>query len=306
MSITDDLVTLRDYLRWAATEFEKAELCYAQGIDNAWDEAVALMCFLLHLPIDIGDHILDAALTQQERSDFVALCLARIDERIPSAYLTKQAWFAGLLFYVDERVLIPRSPIAELIEQRFQPWLPASRLVQRLLDVGTGSACIACAMAHYFPEAEVDAVDISPEALAVAKINVERLGLADQVHLLRSDLCSELTGQQYDVIVSNPPYVDAATMAALPEELKHEPRLGLASGEDGLEVPMRLLKQAADYLNDDGLLILEVGNSAAALQERLPEVPFIWHAFERGGEGVLILDADQLKSIPKQKINRVE
>jgi ribosomal protein L3 glutamine methyltransferase len=293
MSDINELLTIRDVLRWAVSRFNEAGLYYGHGTDSAWDEAVALILRTLHLPHDINPVILDARLTHAERDKLHQLILRRVNERIPVAYLTNEAWFAGLPYFVDERVLIPRSPIAELIEVNFHPWLDPNE-VNKILDLCTGSGCIAIACAKAFPDAQVDASDISADALAVAKINVLRHEVADQVNLLHSDLFKSIPVKKYDLIVSNPPYVDAEDMSELPKEYHHEPELGLASGTDGLDAVIQILKTAPKYLNPLGTLIVEVGNSEAALAERFPEIPFTWLDFENGGGGVFLLTAQQL------------
>lgn len=293
MTEFSDLFTIRDYLRWSVSRFNEANLTFGHGTDNAWDEAVALILHTLHLSHEINPTILDARLTQIERETLYNLIQRRIHERIPVPYLTREAWFSGMPFYVDERVLIPRSPIAELIENQFQPWIDP-HVVSDILDLCTGSGCIAIACAKAFPDALVDASDISTDALAVAKINVERHDLESHVNLYQSNLFDSLPSKTYDIIVSNPPYVDAEDMAALPKEFRHEPALGLEGGSNGLDLVIKMLQQAPNYLNPQGILIVEVGNSEYALAENFPDIPFMWLEFQRGGGGVFLLTAKQL------------
>lgn len=289
-----ELKTIRDFIRLATSKFNENGLYYGHGTDNAWDEASALVLHTVHLPPNIHPTVLDARLTQEERERLTALIEKRIDGRIPVPYLTNEAWFYGMPFYVDERVLIPRSPIAELIERQFTPWvLPDS--VENILDLCTGSGCIAIACAQAFPHAEVDASDVSEQALAVAKINVLRHQMQDQVHLIQSDLFASIPTKQYDIIVSNPPYVSQDEMDTLPKEYLHEPSLGLAAGHQGLDMVLPILQEAEKYLKPNGILIGEVGNSEHALADAFPEVPFTWLQFERGGGGVFLLTAEQLR-----------
>lgn len=292
-TIVDELSTLGDFVRWGVSRFIEANLHFGHGTDNALDEAFYLVRNALYLPHDIPPYMLQSRLLPSERAEVLAMLQRRIDTRLPAPYLTYEAWFAGLPFYVDERVLIPRSPIAELIEARFEPWVDSSK-VSRILDLCTGGGCIAIASALAFPFAQVDATDLFADALAVAQQNVERHQVEDQVTLHQGDLFEGLSGQRYDIIVSNPPYVDAEDMAELPEEYRHEPEQALASGQDGLDITRRILQQAADFLNPGGVLIVEVGNSAAALMEAYPELPFTWLEFERGGTHVFLLTAEQL------------
>lgn len=290
-----DLKTIRDYIRLAISRFNAEGLYYGHGTDNAWDEAIALVLHTLHLPHDINPTVLDANLTQDERTHLLQLITERVEKRIPVPYLTQEAWFADMSFYVDERVLIPRSPLAELIENHFQPWVVAEE-VNNILDLCTGSGCIAIACAKQFSEAEIDASDVSKDALAVAKINLLRHNVEDQVHLYESDLFSMLPKKKYDIIVSNPPYVSTEEMFELPAEYQHEPTLALTAGKQGLDFAMRILHQAGSYLTEHGILVVEVGNSETALIEALPNVPFTWLEFERGGGGVFLLTAEQVKA----------
>ncbi|GIU51096.1 50S ribosomal protein L3 N(5)-glutamine methyltransferase [Shewanella sp. 10N.261.52.F9] len=289
-----ELRTIGDMLRWGVSRFNDANIYYGHGTDNAWDEAVALVFHALHLPEEIGQQVIHSNLTISEKHKIVELIIRRVRERLPVPYLTNQARFAGLDFYVDERVLVPRSPIAELIANRFSPWL-YNKPVNRVLDLCTGSACIAIACAYEFEDAEVDALDISVDALEVAQINIETLEVMDRVFPMESDLFSAIPkGPHYDLIVSNPPYVDAEDIGDMPDEYHHEPAIGLASGRDGLDLTKRILANAADYLTEDGLLVVEVGNSMVHLSEQFPDVPFTWVNFENGGDGVFVLTRDQL------------
>ena len=290
----DDLITVRDYLRYAASRFSEAGLYYGHGTDNVWDEAVLLVMRSLHLPLENNTLFLDARLTRDERQLILERIDRRINERRPVAYLIGEAWFMRLPFHVDERVLVPRSPISELLEARLQPWL-ADHPVERILDLCTGSGCIGIAAATVFPEAEVDLSDISEEALEVAESNIELHEMAGRVMTVRSDVLDQVTGR-YDVILSNPPYVDAEDMADMPDEYHHEPRLGLEAGDDGLAIAHRILAKAADHLNPGGLLIVEVGNSWHALDAAYPQLPFTWLDFENGGDGVFLLTREQLVS----------
>lgn len=288
-----ELRTVVDLVRWSASRFNEHGLHFGHGTDNAVDESLALVLYVLHLDAGLAPELMGSRLTRSEREQVVALALERIRVRKPLAYITGEAWFAGLRFAVDERVIIPRSPLAEWIERGFAPFLSPDE-VRRVVDVGTGSGCIAIACAFAFPNAAVDAVDASGEALEVAQRNVEEHALEGRVRLLDGDLLDGLEGGPYDLIVSNPPYVPEASYLGLPEEYAHEPASSLRSGEDGLEHVRRLLESAAPLLAAGGILVVEVGEARAALMAAFPELPFLWLDFERGGDGVFLLQRDQL------------
>ncbi len=289
----DHLVTLRDYVRFATSRFSEAGLFFGHGTAGALDEAAALVLHALHLPYDLPGGYFEANLTPGERAQVLDLIDRRMAERKPLAYLTHEAPFAGLSFHVDERVLVPRSPIAELIESQFAPWVEADEVTE-ILDLCTGSGCIAIACAVAFPDAQVDAADISTDALDVARINIERHAVEYRVQAIQSDVYSRLADKQYDLIVSNPPYVNFAEWRDLPPEYHAEPRLGLESGDDGLDCVRMILKDATRHLKPNGILVVEVGSAAEALEDAFPEVPFFWLDFERGGDGVFLLTASQV------------
>lgn len=291
----ENLYTVRDWLRFCHSRLNDADVYFGHGTDNPWDEAVFLILRSLNLPLNIRDQELDARLLPSERQYLSEQIAARIEERIPVAYLVNEAWFCGLPFYVDERVLVPRSPIAELIENGISPWLDGYE-PESILDLCCGSGCIGIAAAHAFPDAEVDLLDYSEDALEVAEINIERFNLEERVGLMHSDLFDRvgLLGKRYDLILSNPPYVDAEDIASMPAEYHVEPAMGLGSGQDGLDITRRILCEAADYLTDDGLLVVEVGNSWVNLEARFPDVPFVWVEFEHGGHGVFVMTRDEL------------
>ena len=292
------LETILDMVRWSVSRFNEAGLHYGHGTDNAWDEAVSLVLQLLYLPQNMpqqtSEQLFHARLTEDEKLLIAELVMRRVEERIPVAYLTNQAWFCGLPFYVDERVLVPRSPFAELINNHFQPWLTSEP--EHILDLCTGSACIAIALAYQFEEAQVDAVDISDDALEVAELNITEHDLSHRVYPIKSDLMSALKGQTYDLIVSNPPYVDAEDMADLPEEFHHEPELGLAAGIDGLDLVDTILRDAPKHLNDGGWLFVEVGNSEVHMEQKYPGLELQWLAFEFGGHGVFAIEKAALEN----------
>jgi ribosomal protein L3 glutamine methyltransferase len=287
------LLSITDFIRWGASRFSEAKLFFGHGTDNALDEAAALVLGALHLPPDLPASWFSSRLTEDEREAVITLIQRRVQERKPLPYLLGEAWFAAMRFHVNEHVLIPRSPIAELIESGFSPWLEPFPAPQ-ILDLCCGSGCIGIATAAYLPHSRVDLVDISADALVVAKRNVAEYELQGQVTIYQSDLFEALPVKSYDLIVSNPPYVGAQEMGALPDEYRHEPALALQANENGLEIVQRILNQAKRYLSPRGILIVEVGNSAQLLMETCPQTPFTWLEFERGGDGVFLLTAADL------------
>jgi len=290
--MTDELKTIIDLIRYGASRFNAAGLTFGHSYDNAIDEATQVVLHALHLPHDLGPAYGQSRLTAEERRTILALFQRRIDERIPVAYLTGEAWFAGLSFKSDPRALVPRSPIAELIETGFEPWL-GGREVRRALDLCTGSGCIAIAMAHYNPGWHVDGADLSDDALALAEENKARL-LTDNVQLVKSDLFSGLSGKHYELIVTNPPYVTNAETDALPQEYSFEPEMGLRAGDDGLDLVLKILRDAPLHLSEDGLLICEVGESEHALVALLPDVEFAWIEFQVGQMGIFAIECSEL------------
>lgn len=287
-----ELKTIKDWQRYAVTEMNQAEVFFGHGAADAWQETNLLLASVTVMNFNELAEVGECRLTSFEKQKFWQLLQKRIDQRVPASYLTNQAWFMGLPFYVDERVLIPRSPIGELIENQFQPWLNTSP--QRILDLCTGSGCIAIASAYAFPEADIDALDISEDALAVCERNIQQHGLEHQVTPMLSDIFEAVAEERYDLIVTNPPYVDAEDMTDLPQEYQHEPKLGLAAGNDGLALVRRILAEAPQHLNPEGVLVCEVGNSKVHVESTWPGVPFLWVSFERGGDGVFILTREQL------------
>ncbi len=288
------MLSLGELLDTLATRFDEADLFYGHGTDNAWDEAVYLVFCALQIPFAADEQIMSRAITPQEQQKVEVLALRRLEERLPVAYLVGEAWFAGLPFTVNEQVLIPRSPIAELIQQEFATLLP--RTPEHILDLCTGSGCIGIATALTFEDSRVDLADISPQALEVARANVQRHGLESRVRVVESDLFAALQGP-YDLILSNPPYVSQQEVDELPPEYRHEPALGLLSEDDGLAIPLRILREAAELLAPEGVLIMEVGYSREALSARLPGVPLLWLEFAHGGDGVLLLTREQLRDV---------
>ena len=289
----EDLHTVRDYLRYASSRFSASTVFFGHGTDNVWDEAVQLVMRTLHLPLDNNTLFLDARLTREERQLILERIQRRIDDSVPLAYLLGEAWFMGMPFHVDERVLVPRSPIGELIENGFQPWL-GDKPVERILDLCTGSGCIGIGAATIFEDACVYLSDISPDALAVAESNIDLHELRERVRTVQSDVFANISGQ-YDIIVSNPPYVDAEDLAGMPQEFHHEPALGLAAGNDGLDIAHRIIAGAAEHLTPGGLLVVEVGNSWVALDEAYPDLPFTWLDFSNGGDGVFAIAEQDLR-----------
>ncbi|KAE9525995.1 50S ribosomal protein L3 N(5)-glutamine methyltransferase [Testudinibacter aquarius] len=291
-SSLEDLKTIQDFLRWMYSYFNASDIFYGHGQDNAWDEAVQLTLSVLHLPQDVPTALYSSNLTYYEKQKLFHAAIQRVGTRTPIAYLTHNAWFCGLEFYVDERVIIPRSPIGELIQDGFTGLLKDEP--KRILDMCTGSGCIAVACAARFPQAEIDAIDLSPDALQVAEINIERHNALHRVFPIQSDLFSALPPDQYNLIVSNPPYVDEEDLQQMPAEFYHEPTMALEAGQDGLILVKRILAQAADYLTDNGVLVCEVGNSMVHLIEQFPTVAFNWIQFKQGGDGVFSLTKAQL------------
>ena len=289
-----DLKTVRDYLRFAVSRFNQAELFFGHGSSNAYDEVVYLILHTLHLPLDRLEPFLDARLSDSERDEVLDIIHRRVEHRIPAAYLTHQAILGEFSFYVDERVIVPRSYIAELLLEQLNPWIAEPEAIRSVLDLCTGSGCLAILAAHAFPSASVDAADLSAAALAVAERNVADYQLQDRINLIESDLFSKLGGKRYDLIISNPPYVDAASVAALPQEYLHEPKLALGSGQDGLDATRLILGQAAQHLSDNGILIVEIGHNRDALEAAYPDLPFTWLDVSAGDQFVFMLHRNDL------------
>lgn len=290
----EHLHTLRDFLRYAVSSLNASGASFGHGCADAYDEAAYLILHTLHLPLDRLEPFLDALLTDREREQLIEVLSRRVDQRIPAAYLTREAWLGDFRFYVDERVLVPRSFIAELLENGLAPWVEAADEVGSILDLCTGSGCLAILAAHAFPNAAVDAADISPDALEVARRNVHDYALEDQIQVVETDLFQNLLGRRYDLILSNPPYVTDAAMANLPQEYRQEPALGLAGGHDGMDVVRRMLASAAIHLNPGGLLVVEVGHNRAETEAAFPELPFTWLATRSSEDMVFLLHQDDL------------
>ncbi len=296
---TQALATVRDWVRFAVSRFNQAGLFFGHGCDDVYDEAVYLVLHSLNLPLDRLEPFFDARLTDRERAELMNIIERRVEQRVPAAYLTHEAWLGDYKFYVDERVIVPRSFIAELLFQQLQPWVALPEQVGRVLDLCTGSGCLAILAAEAFANAEVDAVDLSADALQVAERNVAAYRLPDRVSLICSDLFQGLAGRRYDVIISNPPYVDAESVAALPAEYLHEPKMALGSGEDGLDVTRMILQQAANYLSDEGVLIVEIGHNREVLEQQFPELPFVWLDVAAGDQFVFMLQRQDLNQLQK-------
>ncbi|MBW8366073.1 MAG: 50S ribosomal protein L3 N(5)-glutamine methyltransferase [Rhizobium sp.] len=291
---TESLITVRDWLRFAVSRFNEARLFFGHGSDNAFDEAAYLILHTLHLPLDRLEPFLDASLTHSESEQVQAVIERRVRERLPAAYLTHEAWLGAHRFYVDERVIVPRSFIAELLHEQLAPWVENPDGVTRALDLCTGSGCLAILAALAFPDAQVDAVDLSRDALDVAARNVADYDLTDRIELVESDLFAALAGRTYDVIVSNPPYVNAESVAALPPEYQAEPALALGSGEDGLDATRKILAGAKAHLNPGGLLVVEIGHNRDALEAAYPALPFTWLDTESGDQYVFMLRREDM------------
>lgn len=288
------LATIRDLLRYGVSRLNAAQAFFGHGSQDAYDEVAYLILHTLNLPLDLLDPFLDARLTTSEINQVLEILTRRAADRVPAAYLTHEAWLGDHRFYVDERVIVPRSFIAELIPTQLEPWLENPQAVGSILDMCTGSGCLAILLALAFPQAKVDAVDLSPDALAVAERNVADYGLEEQVELVQSNLFAKLKGRSYDLIISNPPYVDAPSMAALPREYRHEPEMALASGKDGLDATREILKRAPAHLNPGGKLMVEIGHNREAVEAAFPRTPFTWVAVSGGDEFVFMLDREQL------------
>ena len=291
---TQELHTIRDWLRFAVSQFENSDIFYGHGTDNSYDEAVWLIMSALHLPMETLNNFIDARLTKPERDKLAQFIEQRITKHTPTAYLLKEAWLQGFKFYVDERVLIPRSFIAELLANDLSPWVEFPEMIESAADICTGSGCLGVLLANSFPNAAIDVIDISQDAIDVCNINIAKYGLENQITAIKSDMFSALAGKKYDIIISNPPYVDAPSMAALPAEYQNEPQLALGSGTAGLDHTHTLLREAASYLNDDGLLVVEIGHNREALEAAYPNTMFNWLETSSGNAFVFLLTKEQL------------
>ncbi len=291
---TGELHTVRDWLRYTVSAFTEAKLSFGHGSASAYDEAAYLILHTLHLPLDTLSPFLDARLTPDEKNALLALLKQRVEKRVPAAYLTHEAWLGDFHFFVDERVIVPRSFIAELLLDQLAPWVEDAENIGNVLDMCSGSGCLAILAAHAFPNARVDAVDISQDALQVAQRNVADYELEARITLIQSDLFASLKGSKYDLILSNPPYVDEPSMATLPQEYRHEPQLALGSGKDGLDATREILKLAAAHLNPGGILIVEIGHNRDALEAAYPKLPFTWLDVSTGDEFVFALRREEL------------
>ncbi|MBQ2647035.1 50S ribosomal protein L3 N(5)-glutamine methyltransferase [Achromobacter sp. SIMBA_011] len=293
-SARQELLTLRDLIRYGVSRLNAAQVALGHGSDNAWDETVYLVLHALHLPLDTLEPFLDARVLTEERNRVLELIDRRVTERVPAAYLTNEAWLRGHRFYVDARVIVPRSPIAELLDEGLSPWVQDAQAVDSVLDMCTGSGCLAILSALAFPYAQVDAVDVSPDALEVARRNVDDYGLGDRLALHQSDLFDSLPERQYDVIVCNPPYVNSGSMDVLPQEYRHEPHLALAGGADGMDLVRRILQAAPRYLSENGVLVLEIGHERDFFEAAFPELSPVWLDTEEASDQLLLLTREQL------------
>lgn len=298
--LAEELFTIRDWLRYTVSQFETSGIFFGHGTDNSYDEAVWLVMSALHLPHDTLHNFLDAVITESERKHLAHLIEQRVTKRTPTAYLLREAWLRGFKFYVDERVIVPRSFIAELLdfneegEHGLQPWIEHPELINSAADICTGSGCLGILLANAFPDAQIDVVDISPDAIAVCNININNYELQDQITAIQSDMFGALKGKKYDLIISNPPYVDAPSMAKLPTEYRNEPQIALGSGDAGLDHTHTLLKSAAKHLNDEGILVVEIGHNRDALEAAYPNIEFTWLQVESGDQFVFLLTKGQL------------
>ncbi|MFY3703899.1 50S ribosomal protein L3 N(5)-glutamine methyltransferase [Achromobacter dolens] len=293
-SARQELLTLRDLIRYGVSRLNAAQVALGHGSDNAWDETVYLVLHALHLPLDTLEPFLDARVLSEERNRVLELIDRRVTERVPAAYLTNEAWLRGHRFYVDARVIVPRSPIAELLDEGLSPWVQDAQAVDSVLDMCTGSGCLAILSALAFPYAQVDAVDVSPDALEVARRNVDDYGLGHRLALHQSDLFDSLPERQYDVIICNPPYVNSGSMDVLPQEYRHEPHLALAGGADGMDLVRRILQAAPRYLSENGVLVLEIGHERDFFEAAFPELSPVWLDTEAASDQLLLLTREQL------------